>query len=137
MKIWSSYGSEHSMNLVMIGHFNTETEAEQTVEIINMLKERVQGEVDARRMEVGTPPKRYSRRLLDLIRETKVYHLGTIELEQFVYEVNIERKGGDVVITTDEADVSAFLKVLVDRGARVEVYSAHTYPNTDHGRGKS
>ena len=33
-------------------------------------------------------------------------------------------------------DVSAFLKVLLDKGARVEVYSAHDYPDTAHGRGR-
>ncbi|EUA59807.1 hypothetical protein I550_2955 [Mycobacterium intracellulare 1956] len=34
------------------------------------------------------------------------------------------------MITTDESDVQALLKVLLDGGARVEVYSAHDYPDT-------
>ena len=41
-----------------------------------------------------------------------------------------------VVVTTNESDVSAFLKVMIDKGARVEVYSAHDYPETQCGRGK-
>jgi len=38
--------------------------------------------------------------------------------------------------STDEIEVSALLKILLDKGARVEVYSAHVYPDTEYGRGK-
>ena len=36
---------------------------------------------------------------------------------------------GAIKISTDEADVSAFIKLFVESGARVEVYSAHHYPD--------
>jgi hypothetical protein len=26
--------------------------------------------------------------------------------------------------------------VMIDRGARIEIYSAHDYPDTAHGRGR-
>ena len=35
MKIWNSYGSEHSANLVMIGTFKDATSAEKAKEIID------------------------------------------------------------------------------------------------------
>jgi hypothetical protein len=40
------------------------------------------------------------------------------------------------VLTTEEYDISAFLKVMFLNGARIEVYSAHDYKDTAHGRGK-
>ena len=43
--------------------------------------------------------------------------------------IRSELKDQQVVITTDEPDVSAFLKLMVDKGARVEVFSAHDYPD--------
>jgi hypothetical protein len=55
-------------------------------------------------------------------------------LAQFRYDINSERKNDQIVITTDELEVSAFLKLLIDKGARVEMYSAHDYPNTNEGR---
>ena len=39
--------------------------------------------------------------------------------------------GSDVVVQTDEIDVIAFIKVLLARGAKVEMYSMH-----DHSTGR-
>jgi fructosamine-3-kinase len=41
MKIWYHHGSEHSANLVMIGHFEDATEAEKAKEIIDALTKQV------------------------------------------------------------------------------------------------
>jgi hypothetical protein len=48
----------------------------------------------------------------------------------------VRRDGSSIVVTTDETDVQALLKVLLDKGARIEVYSAHDYPGTGHSRGE-
>ncbi|WP_251259298.1 DUF6375 family protein [Klebsiella michiganensis] len=32
-------------------------------------------------------------------------------------------------MTTDEAEVSAFVKLFVEAGAKVEIFSAHDYPS--------
>ena len=58
------------------------------------------------------------------------------ELQQLGYDAYVKLDGDKVVVTTDEADLSAFLKVLLEKGARVEVFSAHVYPNEEYGRGK-
>ena len=39
MKIWQGYGSDHSMNLVMIGHFKNPKDAEETQKLIEQLSE--------------------------------------------------------------------------------------------------
>jgi hypothetical protein len=74
--------------------------------------------------------------MLDLLGKLNVTTIVPAELEQFAYEVSVELQGNDLVLTTEEFDISAFLKVMFLQGARIEVYSAHDYPNTAHGRGR-
>jgi translation initiation factor 2B subunit (eIF-2B alpha/beta/delta family) len=50
--------------------------------------------------------------------------------------VRVKVEGSKVILTTDESDVSAFLKVMFDQGARIEIYSAHSHPDTEYGRGR-
>jgi hypothetical protein len=74
--------------------------------------------------------------MLDLLGRLEVASIGPGELEQFAYEVNVEVDDKSVIVTTEELDIAAFLKVLFLRGARVEIYSAHDHPGTGHGRGQ-
>ena len=136
MKIWYGYGSEHSMNLVMIGRFKNVDDAEKAKQIIDSITESVSADVEEGLLEAGNPPQRFSERMLEILQKAKVYIIGANEFEQFTYDVRIRVVGDKVVLTTDESDVSAFLKVLINEGAKVEVYSAHNYPDTEYGRGK-
>ncbi len=135
MKIWYEHGSEHSANLVMIGHFEEATEATKAKEIIDALTVQVRKEQENGTLVLGRPSDRYGNEMLDLLGRLDVASIGPSELEQFAYEVNIEVVDKTVVVTTEEFDIAAFLKVLFLRGARVEVYSAHDYPDTGKGRG--
>jgi len=136
MKIWHGYGSEHSMNLVMIGRFKNVHDAEKAKQIIDSLTESVSADVEEGLLEAGNPPQHFSERMLEILRKVNVYIIAANEFEQFTYDFSVRVDGDRVVLTTDESDVSAFLKVLVNQGARVEVYSAHNYPDTEYGRGK-
>ncbi len=133
MKIWKGYGSEHSMNLVMIGHFKEARDAEEVKQLLNQLAGQVKDDADKSQSNTA-PQDRFTDRMLELLRAANLHILGPGELEQLLYDVQVDVDGNKVVITTDEVDVSAFLKVLLDNGARVEVYSAHDYPNTGYGR---
>jgi len=135
VKIWHGYGSEHSANLVMIGHFKDVGEAQKALKVIELLKDGVQHGVDSGEIVVGDYLSRYSDAIMDLFARGEVHSIGPAELEQFVYDVGVKREGKDVVITTDEIDVSAFLKVMINKGARVEVRSRHDYPEEEEGRG--
>ena len=136
MKLWYGYGSEHSMNLVMIGHFVNPKDAAQAKQLIEQLTEKTMVAIDNKLIEVGNPPTRYTDEILDFLKSINEYHVGLSELEQFAYDVSVQLDENKVVVKTDEVDVSAFLKVLLDSGARIEVYSAHQYPDTKYGRGK-
>lgn len=136
MKLWYQHGSEHSANLVMIGHFEDATEATTVKEIIDALTKQVADDQHKGTLVVGSPSERYGTEMLDLLGRLNVASIGPQELEQFAYEVTVKLEGSKIVLTTEEIDISAFLKVMFNRGARIEVYSAHDHPGTDYGRGK-
>ncbi|MBU2829756.1 DUF6375 family protein [Acidithiobacillus ferriphilus] len=136
MKIWYQHGSEHSANLVMIGHFKDADEATKANEIIGALTRQVAEDLDRGTLILDSPTAQYGGEMLDLLGRLNVAWIGPQELEQFAYEVSVKVEGSKLVLTTEEIDISAFLKVMFDRGARIEVYSAHDYPDTEHGRGR-
>ena len=135
MKLWVGYGTEHSMNLVMIGKFDENEEASQAFAAIQHIMDRASADVESGLLEVGDPPDRYTDAMMTFARDLNLHSLHPGEFEQFVYDVAVDLKDDKIVITTDEADVSAFLKFLVDKGARVEVFSAHHHDDTGYGRG--
>lgn len=136
MKIWRAYSSEHSMNLVMIGHFTEAKDSAKAMEDIEQITALIDSEVEKGQRKIGQPLSRYTNEMLDLLTKLNISNIGPDELEQFAYEIKVKVDENQIIITTDEIEVSAFLKVLVDNGARVEVYSAHDYPGTAYGRGK-
>jgi hypothetical protein len=136
MKIWYQHGSEHSANLVMIGHFEDVTEAVKAKEMLDAITKQVAEDQDKGTLILGSPSERFGKEMLDLLGRLNIGSIGPQELEQFAYEVSVRVEGSDVVLTTEELDISAFLKVLFVRGARIEVYSAHDHPDTGHGRGR-
>ncbi len=134
MKIWCQHGSEHSASLVMIGHFKDATEATKAKEIIDALTKQVTDEESNGTLIIGNASGLYSKEMLDLLGRLNVCSIGPQEFEQFTYEVSVQVKGNNIVLKTDELDISAFMKVMLLKGARIEVYSAHT--NTDTGTGR-
>ena len=131
MKIWHGYGSEHSMNLVMIGHFKSADDAKKTQNLIEQLTEGLRDKID-----IGTYRDRFGDDVMDLLRETNCYNLSPSELEHFLYDSHTQVEGDKIVLTTDESEVSAFFKLMINNGAKVEIYSAHDYPDAEYGRGK-
>lgn len=135
MKIWYGYSSEHSMNLVMIGRFEDVGDAAKAKQVIDWLTQQVLTDVEAGLIKIGEPTDRFTDGMLDLLTKANVHSIGPAEVEQLAYDVTVKVENNQVLVTTDEIDVSAFLKVLLGKGARVEVFSAHDYPVTGYGRG--
>ena len=133
MKIWTGYGTEHSMNLVMIGHFKEAEDAAAALDVIQRIQEQVTVDEAAGRLEFGTPLDNYTDGMMELLRDVGFFSIGADELEQFMYDVSFDHEGDKIVIHTDESEVSAVMKLMITRGARVEVYSAHDYIDTEHG----
>lgn len=127
MKVWSGYGSEHSMNLKLIGHFAEASEARAAADAIGILTEAATKARDAGELIVGEPLERFSEQLLRAMSEVNVYSFGHADVEQLLYEAAVQVDDADVVVTTDEIDVLAYVKVLIGKGARIEIYSMHDF----------
>jgi hypothetical protein len=119
------------MNLVMIGHFKNTEDSGKTYRLIQQLTNELTDKID-----VGSQLDRFDEEVMNLLKESKCYNLSPVELEQFLYDVSTHLDKDKIVITTDESEISAFLKLMIANGAKVEIYSAHNYPDTDYGRGK-
>jgi len=129
MKIWSGYGSEHSMNLVLIGKFKRAQDAEKVKKVIDQLSAQAADD-DSDSIPFAKPEnQRFSDDMLSLLCSLNVHSLAPGELVQLVSDYRLEREEGRITVTTDEADVSAFVKLFIEAGAKVEVFSAHDYPS--------
>ena len=126
MKIWKSYGSEHSMNLVMIGSFKEEEDAEKVEEVLMPLFEKLRSLPDS-----DVHEDRFSEDVKELLRSKSINYLSPQELTQFRYDGRFERNGKKILYTTDEVDVSATLKIMLMEGAKVKVFSKDDYPVSD------
>lgn len=126
MRIWRSYGSEHSMDLVLIGKFVTVSGAEAAVERMEALKVLAEAEWsdddDWLRRDQRMPAA-----LRDGLMNLQLYEMGREDVDNYVFEHSIKRNGSTVTVTTEESEVQGFLKVLIRLGARVEVFSRHDW----------
>jgi hypothetical protein len=132
VKVWRGFGTEHSMNLVMIGHFRDVTAAEAAYAAVTMAAERVRIEEQAGRLVMGEYADEFSDGTLRMVRDLGLHSLGPDEVEQFLYDVDVQRDGTRLVLRTDEISVMAFVKLLLLRGARLEMFSGHDYPGGEH-----
>lgn len=133
MKIWNGYGSEHSMNLVMVGHFKSIKDAETAKELIENLQNGLSDKID---VNYRNPLTRFPDEVMELLKEQEFFQLQPSELEQFLYDNSVNIENDKLIFKTDESDVSAFLKILLHKEAKVQIYSAHDYPDEKYGRGK-
>ncbi|TDV92882.1 hypothetical protein BDK62_11517 [Halomonas alkaliantarctica] len=129
MKIWNGYGSEHSMNLVLIGRFKGAQDAENVERDIHKLSTQSEREESYTVPFADPENQRFSDDMLSLLWSLNLHTLGPSELGQLVSDHHLAREGSRITVTTDEADVSAFVKIFVEAGAKVEVFSAHDYPS--------
>jgi hypothetical protein len=73
MRLWFGYGSEHSMNLVMIGQFKSTGDAESAKQALDDLMREVQADADAGNITVGEPADRFSDRMLSVLSQVSVW----------------------------------------------------------------
>jgi len=129
MKIWNGYGSEHSMNLVLIGRFKRAQDAEKVEKDIEKLRAQAAKEDSHDISFAPAEQQRFSDEMLALVGSLNLYILGPADLGQLVSDHNLRREADQITVTTEEAEVSAFVKLFIDAGAKVEVFSAHDYPS--------
>ena len=132
MKIWNGYASEHSAKLVMIGRFKEFKDVDEANELLDKLRDVVQGDPDTYELEPEPKDRRYNREMFELLCQLNFYP-SPMDLTQFLLDVDVDvnRINKTITVTTDEDDVSVFMKALIRHGARIEIYSRHSYSNTE------
>ncbi|WP_371602432.1 DUF6375 family protein [Streptomyces sp. NBC_01220] len=132
MRIWNGYGSEHSMDLVLIGRFQTVTgakAAEERMDALKALAEEAWSDDDWR-----SPDERMPRELGQALAEMKIYDMGRNDVDIFALDHSVTRIGETVRVWTDESDVQGFLKALLHYGAKVEIFSRHEWDEDTSNR---
>jgi hypothetical protein len=132
MKIWHGYGSDHSANLVMIGEFKTQEDAERAYQLIEVLRESASSDLSEDVVHVWARNEQFSDATESKLRELKLNLISPDDIADFAFLcVSIEKSGATLRLHTDDVDIGGFVKLMVDQGAKVHVYSAHTYPEND------
>ncbi len=125
MKIWQGYGSEHSYRLVLIGRFANTHTAQAVAEKMSRLTDAASATWPDDPWE--RPDERLDAALRDVLYELELYDLARSDVDNFAYEHSIDVDGDRVRIATDEGEIQGFLKVFINAGAKVEVYSGHNW----------
>lgn len=129
MKVWKTFGSEHSQNLVLIGKFKTAGEAEDFKEKFDDLTGfLVDQEANG---NLTYDADRFNKPLMDYLSKNKIYHLSPQILMQLIYDIRVSVSENEIHATSDD-DLNALISLLLDKGAKVEVFSAHDYPEPEH-----
>jgi hypothetical protein len=133
MKVWLNYGSEHSANLVMIGKFESTTDATEAKELIQQLMNQAREDEEKGLIDLQGETDRFSEAMTKLLSGASLFTLAPSELQQFNSDFDLDLRGSEIRVRTDEIEISALLKLFIRKGARVEVFSAHDYPEAGAG----
>jgi hypothetical protein len=111
----------------MVGRFADAEHARAVEEAFQRITEQASSDTEEAFANMHDPDSRFSDEMLALLGELKSYSLGPVDVEQFRYEYSLERRDAEISIHTEELDVQGFLKLMIDKGARVEIFSAHEH----------
>lgn len=133
MKIWTGQGSEHSARLVMIGRFSGPEQARATEETFKRLQDIAEHSLPERDWE--DPDERIPEEVRGALAQMGLYEFTRDDLENFRYEHSVSRDGMELELSTEELDILGFIKLMLSDGAKLEIYSRHTWtsegPKTD------
>ncbi len=132
MKVWFGHGSEHSAAIVMIGEFKTAEEAESVQRLIDEISGQASDDYSNDIVKHWSKNERYSDETEDRLHQRDLHFLSPSDIADFALnQPNIEKKGKELHFWTDDVEIGGFIKLMVNKGARVQVYSAHNYPGDE------
>lgn len=127
MKVWVGYGSEHSANLVIIGTFKDASAANEANSVLEQVTQAAEAAERAGSLKVGGTNTSYPPGFLDLLAKLDLMDFGYDDAARLLLEWHARLDGNRFIITTEETEIGALLKVLINHGAKIEVYSAHEH----------
>lgn len=127
MKVWTSYSSEHSSRIRIIGRFKSKDALGSFKDSFEQMKQLVSDNYD----ECFNESDKFPVEILDQLGNGTINHSGTIaahDLLDFANEMTTEFGDDAVTIKSNESNWAGVIKMLIDAGAKVEMFSEHEYP---------
>jgi rRNA maturation endonuclease Nob1 len=112
MKVWNSFGSEHSADLVIIGEFRDAETAKEVTDLLDQVQEIV--------IQDGVPLAELRKQVY---KECGLGDFGDTDVESMTLCHTWQQQGKHVRVTTDETDIQGILKIMLNKRGRIEVYS--------------
>ena len=132
MKVWNSFSSEHSAALVMIGHFKTADDATVFLAELNKLEDLIAKAIPDYEKQDSFP-----KEIMDALFHEDIkfgYDLSPKDLDDFLMEHHISKVDGDgcaIQMTSDDTGWAGLIKMMINAGARVEIFSSHNERKDD------
>lgn len=132
MKIWYGYGSDHSANLVLIGKFKSEADAEHVLKRIHDIMEKASSDLSESIIGPWDRNEQISEEMEAKIRELKIHGLSPNDLAEFAL-MNCwpKQRSNELHFRTDDTEIGGVIKFMVHHGARVEVYCAYDHASSE------
>lgn len=127
MKVWFGYSSEHSSRMRIIGHFKTAENVKSFLAEFTRMQELVAANNEA----CFANPEEFPLPILDGLFHGDIKHgqsLAAHDLLDFTNEMTVSAKDKDFVIRSSEWNWAGIIKMLIESGAKVEMFSEHDYP---------
>lgn len=120
MKVWKSFSGDHSAKLRIIGTFKTVEDAKEAADTFN----------DLLAVEEKDKGKNlyFSDEVMEVMKKHNFHSFSEQDPQQLDLFYALEPKGNEIIVETNEVEVQALLKVLLHKGAKIELYSQHDYP---------
>lgn len=122
MKIWFNYGSEHSMNLVLIGHFKTVLDAKTFEQDVESLKKFLQENPN-----YEFNPLCFDASIQEYLAKEGIAFMSPEQLDQILSYEKFEIEGEKIKVTSDEF-LDGLIAWMLIKEAKVEIFSLHDYP---------
>jgi len=122
MKIWKTFSAEHSAKLRIIGTFKDENSVEKVKEIIEAMLD----------VDTNEEPKRgdyYTDTVMDVLKKYNLPPINPEDVKHFNHLHSIDYSDRQIEIRTDELEIQGLVNLMISKGAKVEMYSRHDYPN--------
>jgi hypothetical protein len=116
----------------MIGEFKTEEDANRAYELINQLREAANSDQREEIVRYFERNERFSKDTEQLLRKHQLHDISPDDIADLAFvDMHIKLSQTKIHCQTDDTDLGGFIKLMVDQGAKVQVYSAHEYPDNE------
>ena len=75
--------------------------------------------------------KQFAPDIMKFLQGKNILNLTPDELAELTFQPAIELRGKNITIRTEEIDVLSFVKILIEEGAFVQIFSTHNFSESE------